>query len=50
MKKLISTGLFLVLLTPVLFSQESEEEVVISDVDKLLILVEENTLLRSAQD
>ena len=33
-----------------MFSQESEEEVVISDVDKLLILVEENTLLRSAQD
>ena len=50
MKKLIKSSFFLVLLTPFLFSQESEEEVVLTDVDKLLILVEENTLLRSAQD
>ena len=50
MKKLINSIFFLVLLTPSLFAQESEEVLVLSDVDKLLILVEENTLLRSAQD
>lgn len=50
MKKLINSTFFLVLLTPLLFAQESEEVLVLSDVDKLLILVEENTLLRSAQD
>ena len=50
MKKLINSIFFLVLLTPLLFAQESEEVLVLSDVDKLLILVEENTLLRSAQD
>ena len=50
MKKLINSIFFLVLLTPLLFAQESEVVLVLSDVDKLLILVEENTLLRSAQD
>ena len=50
MKKLINSILFLVLLTPFLLAQETEEDLVLSDVDKLLILVEENTLLRSAQD
>ena len=50
MKKLINSIFFLVLLTPSLFAQESEEVLVLSDVDKLLILVEENTLLRSSHD
>tara|TARA_S200000501_G_scaffold377721_1_gene437175 strand:- start:1189 stop:2535 length:1347 start_codon:yes stop_codon:yes gene_type:complete len=50
MKKLINSTLFLVLLSSFSYAQDTAEEVVLSDVEKLLILVEENTLLRSAED
>tara|TARA_B100000927_G_C16474014_1_gene472639 strand:- start:2826 stop:4175 length:1350 start_codon:yes stop_codon:yes gene_type:complete len=51
MKNQIKLYKFILLLLPfVLFSQEETEEVILSDVDKLLILVEENSLLRSDED
>ncbi len=51
MKKQIKLYTYILLLVPfAIFSQEQTEEVILSDVDKLLILVEENSLLRSEED
>ena len=51
MKNQIKFYIYILLLLPfAIYSQEQTEEIVLSDVDKLLQLVEDNSLLRSDED